>query len=315
MFTHRPVPPAPAAKPDRDPGQYSEPGDDQPVVRLPLQERVARDEDRGCAHQRLEAEHEGRDQRLRVFRVCQLAAKPLCQASRELCVARIAHGAPLGVGALDLPAALARQALPILVESDAEKWSRPARGHSGKHGQIMALHVATLACVTTLDLRSLRVRSGEQFRDERRIELEPFELGGQRYLPVPQTVPAELTITRASTGTVFELRFHARLHGPCFRCLDDAVLDVDVAAREYQAESPGGDEELQTAYLQDDKLDLSGWARDAVALELPDKILCRPDCAGLCPVCGKNLNDEPHDHGEPEPDSRWAALAELKEKL
>jgi len=169
--------------------------------------------------------------------------------------------------------------------------------------------------MTTLDLRTLRVRSGEQWRDERQIELEPFELGGQRYLPVPQIVPAEMTVTRASTGTVFELRFGARLHGPCFRCLDDAVLDVPVEAREYQAASPGGDEELQSQYLADDKLDLSAWARDAIALELPDKILCRPECAGLCAVCGKNLNDEPHDHGEPEPDSRWSALAELKEKL
>ena len=169
--------------------------------------------------------------------------------------------------------------------------------------------------MTTLDLRRLKLRSGEQLRDERQIDLEPFELGGQRYLPVPRSVPAELTITRASTGTVFELHFHARLHGPCFRCLEDAVLDVDVEAREYEAESPGGDDELQTAYLEDDRLDLSAWARDAVALELPDKILCRPDCAGLCPVCGKNLNDEPHAHGEPEPDSRWAALSELREKL
>ena len=169
--------------------------------------------------------------------------------------------------------------------------------------------------MTALDLRSLRLRSGEQWRDERQIELEPFELAGQRYAAVPRAVPAELTITRASTGTVFELRFDARLHGPCFRCLDDAALDVRVDGREYQAASPGGDEELQTAYLADDKLDLSTWARDAVALELPDKILCRPECAGLCAVCGKNLNDEPHDHGEPEPDSRWAALAELKDRL
>jgi uncharacterized protein len=169
--------------------------------------------------------------------------------------------------------------------------------------------------MTTLDLRRLKLRSGEQLRNERQIDLEPFELGGQRYLAVPRSVPAELTITRASTGTVFELHFHARLQGPCFRCLEDAVLDVDVEAREYQAESPGGADELQTAYLEDDTLDLSAWARDAVALELPDKILCRPDCAGLCPVCGKNLNDEPHDHGEPEPDSRWAALSELREKL
>jgi uncharacterized protein len=169
--------------------------------------------------------------------------------------------------------------------------------------------------MTTLDLRTVKLRSGDQFRAEQAIQLEPFELGGQRYLPIPQTVPAELTITRASTGTVFELLFEARLRGPCFRCLDDAVLDVEVDAREYQAESPGDDEELQSAYLEDDRLDLSTWARDAVALELPDKILCRTDCAGLCPVCGKNLNDEPHDHGEPEPDSRWAALSDLKDRL
>jgi len=169
--------------------------------------------------------------------------------------------------------------------------------------------------VTTFNLRTLKIRSGEQFRDEREIQLQPLELGGQRYLPVPEKVPAELSITRASTGDVFELAFRVRLHGPCFRCLDDAVLDVPISAREYQAASPEVDEELRTPYLQDDRLDLSAWARDALALELPDKILCRPECAGLCPVCGKNLNDEPHDHGEPEPDSRWSALAELRDRL
>jgi uncharacterized protein len=168
--------------------------------------------------------------------------------------------------------------------------------------------------MTTLNLRTIKLRSGEQFRDELEIELEPLELGGQNYLPVPQKVPAEVTITRASTGTVFELSYRVRLHGPCYRCLEDAALELPISAREYQATTPESDE-MRTPYLDDDKLDLSGWARDALALALPDKILCKPDCAGLCPVCGKNLNDEPHDHSEPEQDSRWAALAELKEKL
>jgi uncharacterized protein len=167
---------------------------------------------------------------------------------------------------------------------------------------------------TTLNLRTIKLRSGEQFRDEREIQLEPLELGGQRYLPVPQEVPAELTITRASTGTVFELAFSVRLHGPCYRCLEDAVLELPISAREYQATNPESDE-MRTPYLDNDRLDLSAWARDALALELPDKILCKPDCAGLCPVCGKDLNVEPHDHGEPEPDSRWSALAELKNRL
>jgi len=166
-----------------------------------------------------------------------------------------------------------------------------------------------------LNLRTIKLRSGEQFSDERQIRIEPLELGGQRYLPVPETVPAELSFTRASTGTVFELGFRVRLHGPCFRCLEDAVLDLPISGREYQATDPEASDELRTPYLADDRLDLSAWARDALALALPDKILCRADCAGLCPVCGKNLNDEPHEHGEEQSDSRWAALAELKNRL
>ena len=167
----------------------------------------------------------------------------------------------------------------------------------------------------SFNLRQLKLRSGEQYRDEVELELEPFELGGERYLPVPGTVPAELEITKAATGTVFKLAFTARLHGPCYRCLDDAVLELPVAAREYQATNPDGSDELRTPYLRDDNLDLAGWARDAVALALPDKILCRADCAGLCPVCGKNLNNEPHTHAEEKTDSRWAALESLREQL
>jgi uncharacterized protein len=122
-------------------------------------------------------------------------------------------------------------------------------------------------------------------------------------------------ITKASTGSVFELRLRARLHGPCFRCLGDAVLDLAIDAREYQATNPGESDELRTPYVVDDKLDLQAWARDAVALALPDKILCRADCAGLCPACGKNLNDEPHTHEDESSDSRWSALEALREEL
>jgi len=167
----------------------------------------------------------------------------------------------------------------------------------------------------SLNLRQIKLRSGEEYRDEIELELEPFELGGERYLPVPDKVPAELTITKASTGTVLELGFTARLHGPCYRCLGDAVLEVPSSAREYQANNPEGEEELRTPYLTDDNLDLTAWSRDTVALALPDKILCRAECAGLCPTCGKNLNDEPHEHEDEQSDSRWSALEALREKL
>ena len=133
----------------------------------------------------------------------------------------------------------------------------------------------------SFNLRRAKLRPGEEHREAIDLELEPFELGGERYLPVPDTVPAELAITKATTGTVFQLRFTTRLHGPCYRCLEDAVLEVPIAAREYQATNPDGSEELRNPYLDADNLDLGSWARDAVALAFPDKILCRAECAGL----------------------------------
>lgn len=169
--------------------------------------------------------------------------------------------------------------------------------------------------MTTFDLRQAKLRPGEEYRDEQEIELAPFDLGGQRYLPVPESVPAELVVSRVTSGTVFELRFKARLHGPCVRCLKDAVVDLPINAREYQATSPGEAEELRTQYVQDNRLDLSIWARDAVALALPEQILCKEDCAGLCAVCGDNLNENPHEHEEERSDPRWAALESLKDRL
>src|SRR5580765_3617838 len=132
--------------------------------------------------------------------------------------------------------------------------------------------------MTLFDLRAARLRSGEEYRDEQQVEIAPLVFGGLRYIAVPEQVPAEFAVTRATTGSVFELRLHVRLHGPCFRCLDDAVVERDLALREYPATSPDGSEELTTPYLTDNRLDLSSWARDSLALALPDKILCRDDC-------------------------------------
>ena len=162
--------------------------------------------------------------------------------------------------------------------------------------------------MTTFDLRTLRIRSGDQAHERVEIELEPLLLGGQAYEARPNPAPAELAVTRASSGTVLELAFDVSLEGPCFRCLADAELPLSLGLREYQATKPEGEEE-RTEYLQDDRLDLSTWARDAIALALPEQILCRPDCAGLCPVCGKDLNAEPHEHVEERIDPRWEKLS------
>ena len=171
--------------------------------------------------------------------------------------------------------------------------------------------------MTTFDLRRFRLWSGEQHREAVEIELEPLVYGGQRYLPVPQTIEAELTITRATSGTVFELRFESRFFGPCYRCLNEAELIQKISASEYQDSDAGADadEELRTPYLKGSRLELSAWARDAIALALPETILCRPDCAGLCPECGRDLNREPHKHEHDQVDPRWSALEKLRGEL
>ncbi len=168
--------------------------------------------------------------------------------------------------------------------------------------------------MTTFSLRRLRLRSGEVHAEPVSIELEPFDLGGERYLPVPAAVAAGLEVQRGTSGDMFRLSFETRLHGPCMRCLEDAVVVVAVDAREYNDLDEGAGDELRSEYVADEGLRLSQWARDAIAMALPDQILCRPDCAGLCPVCGGNLNDEPHTHEEAVQDPRWAALEALREE-
>jgi uncharacterized protein len=101
------------------------------------------------------------------------------------------------------------------------------------------------------------------------------------------------------------------------RCLKDAAPEVQVEAREVDTGSslgPGrADEELASPYVADEVLDLASWARDALVLSLPTKILCREECLGLCPVCAADLNEVGADHAHASgPDPRWAKLSELR---
>jgi uncharacterized protein len=162
------------------------------------------------------------------------------------------------------------------------------------------------------DLAGLRLSAGEGRRLELVVPIEPLTLGSESYAADPSKVQVELTISRMlGGGYALRIRFSAGLSGPCMRCLKEAHPEVDVDAREV--DRPGGGEELDSPYVRDETLDLAGWVRDAFALALPAKILCREDCAGLCPICAVDLNDAgPEHHHEAAPDPRWAKLRELE---
>ena len=163
------------------------------------------------------------------------------------------------------------------------------------------------------ELAPLGLSSGEGRRLDLHTAIEPFDYGGQPYVVEPSLVPVRLDVSRTTgSGWALRLRFEASITGPCFRCLEPAALTQEVDAREVS--QPGSGEELQSPYVTEDEdvLDLAAWARDALALALPAQLTCRPDCAGLCPQCGANHNEDPDHRHEAGPDQRWAKLSELK---
>lgn len=164
----------------------------------------------------------------------------------------------------------------------------------------------------SIDLPSLRLSTGAGRRLECSVGIEPFMLGGDAYTVEPAEMPAELQVSRTvGQGYALRLRFAGTLKGRCMRCLEPAALGFEVDVREVS--QPGADEQLDSPYLQEGILDLAGWAHDALALSLPASVLCKADCAGLCPVCGENLNGVgPEHHHAPESDPRWAKLSELR---
>jgi uncharacterized protein len=161
------------------------------------------------------------------------------------------------------------------------------------------------------DLAVLGLTPGEGRRLDLAVAIDPFAFGGQTYATAG-LAPARLDISKLTGGGhALRLAFSVDLEGPCQRCLEPAALHVDVDAREV--EQPGGGEELTSPYVAGSELDLRAWARDALVLALPAQIVCREDCAGLCPTCGANLNEAGPEHAhERGRDPRWAKLDELR---
>jgi uncharacterized protein len=174
----------------------------------------------------------------------------------------------------------------------------------------------------TFDLGGLRLTAGEGRRLDLYVDIGSFELAGESYPVQPELVPVRLDISRTTgDGYALRLRFEASLAGPCMRCLEPAAPTFEIDVREVsqpneawgRGKSEEESDDLTSPYVQDGVLDLRGWARDALALSVPANVLCRDDCAGLCPVCGENLNEaDPDHHHDPAPDPRWAALSQIR---
>jgi uncharacterized protein len=163
----------------------------------------------------------------------------------------------------------------------------------------------------SFDLGTLSLASGEGRRLTLAVAPGSFDFAGKSYAVEPSELDAILDVSRTTHGGyALRLRFAAALSGACMRCLEPAAPMFEVDAREV--DQPGGGEELSSPYVERHALDLAAWAHDAYALALPAQVVCREDCAGLCPECGANLNDDPDHLHERALDPRWAKLRELR---
>jgi uncharacterized protein len=128
---------------------------------------------------------------------------------------------------------------------------------------------------------------------------------------VPADAPVTIDVEVASVveGVLVTGQVGATAILQCARCLGETQQELRVPVQELFALDPAEAEEEGYAVSPDDWLVLDTMARDAIVLAFPAAPLCRPDCAGLCPVCGADRNAGPCGHEQPEIDPRWSALA------
>ena len=163
-----------------------------------------------------------------------------------------------------------------------------------------------------LNILPLRQLSGTTVPFDYEADLSDLELYGEYPIPAPMHV----TGTAENRADLFLLHLHAdyTVHTACARCLKPLrlaqQLDVErVLVDSVEDEEKLGEEEI--VLIENDAVDLDAVVREAVIWSAQMSYLCKADCLGLCPRCGKDLNEGPCGC-KPEPDERFAALADLK---
>ena len=132
-----------------------------------------------------------------------------------------------------------------------------------------------------LDINDFSRRDGDRLPFDESVDLSATE-------------PAfsEVRVTGSLRNVVGVMTFRATISGacvaPCDRCLEPAVLPLEAELKTVLTLDSSEDESV---LVEGGKIDLERTAYDALVLALPTKILCQEDCRGLCPSCGKNLND------------------------
>ncbi len=127
-------------------------------------------------------------------------------------------------------------------------------------------------------------------------------------VPPGSSVDFELRLESVVEGVLVTGTAEVTLTGQCARCLEPISFDEEVDLQELYLYPDKEPDDEEASRLEDDLFDLEPLLRDTVVLDLPYTPLCRPDCAGLCPDCGADLNADPDHAHDDRIDPRWAGL-------
>lgn len=120
-----------------------------------------------------------------------------------------------------------------------------------------------------------------------------------------------ITVTRTKHGLLVEVQLSAKTTTECMRCLEPFTIILEPEFTELYAFNKTADSDTDLKYPESGVIDLAPVVREYMLLEIPIKPLCKPDCLGLCPICGENQNEHVCEHDEEAIDPRFDILRTL----
>jgi uncharacterized protein len=155
---------------------------------------------------------------------------------------------------------------------------------------------------------------------ERDYEVEGVRIDLGDDLRLAEPIEGRVRLIRTNRGILATADLYSALALECSRCLRDVTYGVEVRVQEEYLPSldlatgrplPIEDEPDVPRLTDHHEVDLETPVREALQLAEPIAPLCRPDCPGLCVVCGGRLDEGPHDHPDDDIDPRLEALRGL----
>jgi uncharacterized protein len=156
---------------------------------------------------------------------------------------------------------------------------------------------------------------GEDWIDER------LQAEGKRLFRIIGPIRVHLRLARSGRMIQVKSRLEAAAELPCARCLEPFSLALHSefgTVLKPRPDFPFAEErelkreDLESDFYEGEEINLTSFVQDQVLLTLPQKALCREECRGLCPQCGKNLNREVCQCPTGLMDPRFQALKNLK---